>query len=92
MGGASQVHEQSEGEVSNLPVLPQAGQTVRGQQDVCLEPGGGEGDRADGGHHSCHTWKHLPRSQHPEQVSLNGDQNCCSYFFIIISILGVLLN
>ena len=41
VGGAPQVHEQSQGQVPNLSVLPQAGETLRGQQDVCLEPGGG---------------------------------------------------
>ena len=69
MGRVAQVHEQSQGQVPHLSVFPQAGQALRGQQDVCLEPGGGEGDRADGGHHPSHAWQHLPWPQCSEQVS-----------------------
>ena len=32
MGGAAQVHVPRQGQVPDLPVLPQAGQALRGQQ------------------------------------------------------------
>ena len=32
VGRAPQVHEQSEGQVPDIPVLPQTGETLRGQQ------------------------------------------------------------
>ena len=37
-------------------------------KNVCLEPGGGPGHRADGRHHPRHPRQHLPRPQRPEQV------------------------
>ena len=70
VGGTSQVYEQSQGQVPHLAVFPQAGETLCGQQNVCLEPGGGQSDRADGGHHPCHSWQYLPWPQCPEQVSI----------------------
>ena len=32
MGGAAQVHVSGQGQVPDLPMFPQAGQTLRGQQ------------------------------------------------------------
>ena len=37
-------------------------------QNVRLEPGGGQGHGADGGHHPRHPRQHLPGAQRPEQV------------------------
>ena len=49
-----------------------------------MELGGGEGDRADGGDHTRHTWEPLPGTQCSEQVIMwmengkldNGFYNC----------------
>jgi hypothetical protein len=56
--------------VSNEPVLPEAGQAVRGQQDVCLAVGGVPRGGADSRHPSRHSWQRLSRTECTNQVTL----------------------
>ena len=53
------------------PVLPEAGQAVRGQPHVCLARGGWPRGRADRCHATRHTRQRLSRAQRADQVGLN---------------------
>ena len=66
------------------PVFPEAGQALRGQPDVRVEGGGGQGGGADRPHSPRHPGQHLSRPQPSDQVPPLRKKNDNVFFYLLL--------